>query len=237
VALVLAAWASASADAPRERPEAGAVGRAFADRRFVGGLWLNLLPALLFGLLDVLAPLRLDTGGLGPLAIGAVFVGAGLFETALNPLIGRFSDRHGRLLPTRLALGASAVVATGLAFAERPSVVIVLVCAAAVAFGGFYTPGMALVSDRAEYAGLAQGLGFGIMNSAWAVGNLIGPSVGGALADATRDAVPYLTAGLLCLLTLALTATVRPLRRAASAPGIARVPTPRRADAGGNARR
>jgi MFS family permease len=237
VAVVLAAWSAASPDAPAEQPEPGAVRRAFADRRFVGGLWLNLLPALLFGLLDVLAPLRLDVGGLGPLAIGAVFVGAGLMETILNPLVGRFSDRRGRLLPTRLALAASVAVAAALAFAEQPIFVILLVCAAAIAFGGFYTPGMALVSDRAEYAGLAQGLGFGIMNSAWAVGNLIGPSAGGALADATSDAVPYLLAGALCLLTLALTTTVRPLRRAAAAPESARVPTPRRADAGGSPRR
>ena len=78
-----------------------------------------------------------------------------------------------------------------------------LICVAAIAFGGFYTPGMALVSDRAESAGLAQGLGFGIMNSAWASGNLTGPAVGGALASAFGDAVPYLAGGALCLLTLA----------------------------------
>ena len=67
-----------------------------------------------------------------------------------------------------------------------------LAVAAAVSFGGFYTPGMALVSDRAEVAGLAQGLAFGVMNSAWALGALVGPTVGGALADATSDAAPYL---------------------------------------------
>jgi MFS family permease len=237
VALGLAAWAAVSTDAAREHAAPGAVRRAFADRRFVGGLWLNLLPALLFGLLDVLAPLRLDAGGLGPLAIGAAFVCAGLFETALNPLIGRFSDRRGRLVPTRLALAASTVVAAGLAFAERPVLVIVMVCAAAIAFGGFYTPGMALVSDRAEQAGLAQGLGFGIMNSAWAVGNLVGPSAGGALADAAGDAVPYLIGGALCLLTLTLTTTVRPLRRATAVLETAPEPTPRPATGDGSARR
>ena len=237
VALALTAWSALTADPPREPLEQGAVRRAFADRSFLGGLWLNLLPALLFGLLDVLAPLRLDAAGLGTLAIGAAFVGAGLLETVLNPLIGRFSDRRGRLLPTQLALAASAAVATALAFAERPAIVVLLICAAAVSFGGFYTPGMALVSDRAEVAGLAQGLGFGIMNSAWAVGNLVGPSVGGALADAAGDALPYLLAAGLCLLTLALTRTVRPQRRAAIAPGSAPAPTPNRAGGAGSAPR
>jgi MFS family permease len=78
-----------------------------------------------------------------------------------------------------------------------------LTVVAAIAFGGFYTPGMALVSVRAETVGLSQGLGFGIMNSAWALGNMSGPAAGGALADAAGDALPYALAGLLCLVTLA----------------------------------
>ena len=81
---------------------------------------------------------------------------------------------------------------------------IALVVLAAISFGGFYTPGMALVSDRAEAVGLAQGLGFGIMNTAWALGNMTGPVAGGALADAAGDALPYLLAAGLCLLTLAV---------------------------------
>ena len=55
-----------------------------------------------------------------------------------------------------------------------------LVGAAAVSFGSLYTPGMALTSHRADSSGLAQGLAFGIMNSAWALGALAGPSLGSA---------------------------------------------------------
>jgi MFS family permease len=225
VALALAAWSAASPDAPPESPSPGAVGRAFRDPAFVGGLWLNTLPALLFGLLGVLAPLHLHDEGFSAAAIGVTFVAAGLVETVLNPLVGRFSDRRGRLLPTRLALAASVLVATGLAFATQPATLVLLVCLAAVSFGGFYTPGMALVSDRAELAGLSQGLGFGIMNSAWAVGNLTGPSAGGALAEAFGDAVPYLCAAALSLATLVATAAVRPRGREAAVAGTAPGPT------------
>ena len=42
-----------------------------ADRRLVGGMWLLVLPALLFGVLAVLVPLRLHDGGWGGVAIGA----------------------------------------------------------------------------------------------------------------------------------------------------------------------
>ena len=180
--------------------------RASCVRRsaFVAGLWLNALPALFFGVLDVLAPLALDAGGYGAVAIGAVFLAAGLIETALNPLLGRLSDRRGRLLPIRWALSASIVVGILLAFADEPAAIALLAIAGALSFGGFYTPGIALVSDRAERAALAQGLAFGVMNTAWAAGALVGPTVGGGLADVLGDAAPYLLCSFLCAATLAM---------------------------------
>lgn len=205
VAAALALWAASRPGSPPEEQGPGAVGRALGDRGFLGGLWLNTLPALLFGMLVVLVPLRLDEGGFAPFAIGAVFLAAGLIETAVNPLLGRFSDRRGRLLPIRLALAASVVVAVAFAVARDPYVVAFLAVLAAITFGAFYTPGMALVSDRAEAAGLSQAIGFGIMNTAWALGNMSGPTVAGTLADAAGDGLPYLLGGVLCALTLAAT--------------------------------
>ncbi len=205
VAVVAAGLAAGLAlvEAPaREEARAGAIGRALRDRAFLGGLWLNTLPALFFGTLDVLVPLLFDDAGYGALAIAAVFVVAGAVEVVVNPVVGRISDRRGRLLPVRMALAASIAVAAGLAVATEPLAVAALVVAASVTFGGFYTPGMSLVADRAERAGLAQGVGFGVTNTAWAVGALVGPAVGGALAEAFGDPVPYLVCGALCALTL-----------------------------------
>jgi MFS family permease len=219
LAAVLAAWAASRPAARSEEKLQGALRRAFADRAFIGGLWLNTLPALLFGVLVVLVPLRLDRGGFTPFAIGAVFLAAGLLEVVVNPLLGRFSDRRGRLLPIRAALAASVGVAVAFAFARDPYPVSVLAVLAAIAFGAFYTPGMALVSDRSETAGLSQALGFGVMNTAWALGNMTGPALAGTIADATGDAVPYLLAAVLCFLTLVATTRVSPR------PGTARAPT------------
>jgi MFS family permease len=202
IAFLLAVWAATGPASAPEQQAPGALARAFHDPRFIGGLWLNTLPALLFGTLAVLAPLALADAGYTPVAIGAVFLAAGVIEVALNPVIGRYSDRVGRLLPIRLALAASVAASAAFALADEAAVLTLLVCVAAVAWGAFYTPGMALVSDRAEAAGLAQGLAFGVMNTAWAVGNLTGPAAGGALADRFGDPVPYLAGGALCLLTL-----------------------------------
>jgi MFS family permease len=202
VAFAFAFLAGVQLGSPPEGSSSEGVRRAFRDPRFLGGLWLNTLPALLFGTLIVLAPLALDDHGWTTAAIAAVFLVSGLAEAVLNPFLGRASDRIGRLLPIRVGLTASVIVAVALGAASSPGAIAVLLCAAAVTFGSFYTPGMALASHRADVAGLAQGLAFGIMNSAWAVGELVGPVVGGALAETYGDAVPYLVGAALCALTL-----------------------------------
>ena len=93
-------------------------------------------------------------------------------------------------------------VAVVLAGASGAALIAVLICAAAASFGSMYTPSMALTSHRAEAVGLAQGLAFGVMNTAWAFGELVGPTAGGALAESYGDAVPYLVGASLCAFTL-----------------------------------
>jgi MFS family permease len=48
-------------------------------------------------------------------------------------------------------------------------------------------------------------MAFGLMNAAWALGAVIGPSVGGAIAGATGDWIPYLLAAGACAVALAAT--------------------------------
>ncbi len=211
IAFTFAGLSVLATAAPTEPLELAGLRRALRDRRFLGGLWLNTLPALLFGTLVVLAPLALSDAGWTTLAIGAAFFAAGAVEVVINPVLGRITDRRGRRLPIRVALVASIAVAAALAVSSEPVAIAVLIGAAAIAFGSLYTPGMALTSHRADSTGLAQGLAFGIMNSAWALGALVGPSLGGALGDARGDAVPYLLGAVLCALTLA--ATLRPAGR------------------------
>jgi MFS family permease len=206
VAVALAVLTVLGPTAAGEPLSTKGLARAFRDSRFVGGLWLNTLPALLFGMLVVLTPLALDDAGWSPIQIATVFFAAGLIEVVINPVLGRVTDRRGRLLPIRVALTGSLAVASLLAIATEPIVIAFLVGAAAITFGAMYTPGMALTSHRADSAGLPQGLAFGIMNSAWAVGALIGPTLGGVLAETLGgDAAPYLVGAVLCFGTLAAT--------------------------------
>ena len=182
----------------------------FRDRRFVGSLWLMTLPALLFGLLGVLAPLDLAAGGWGVGAIGALFLTAAAVEATVNPLAGRVVDRRGHLPLVRAGLVASIVVSTALALADLRFAVAALVLAAALAYGILLTPALSLISREAERVGLALGLAYGVMNMAWATGNILGPAAGGALADAFGDALPYVLAAGACAATLAAARRVSP---------------------------
>jgi MFS family permease len=207
VALALAAVALGRPAAPPETTTPRALRRALGDPAYLTALWLNLLPALFFGVMDVLAPLALDENGFGALAIAAVFFAAGAVEALFHPWFGRLSDRLGRLRPIVASLVASVAVGILFAFAGAPWLITLLVLAAGVTFGGVYSPAMALVSDRSELFGLSQGLGFGVSNAAWSMGALLGPLLGGAIADATGDAAPYLLCAALSAATLAVIAT------------------------------
>ena len=218
-AAVLAGVALRLPAAPREPASFGAFRTGLEARGLLAGLWLMTLPSLLFGLLAVLVPLELSALGWGAVAIGALWLGAAAIEAAMNPLLGRYVDRNGARLPIRAALVASVGVSVALAGADSAFAITVLVLAGALAFGAMFTPGMSLISDGAEHAGIPQALAFGFMNAAWAVGNLVGPAGGGATAHAFGDATAYLLAGALCVVTLATIA------RYARAPGPATAPS------------
>jgi predicted MFS family arabinose efflux permease len=203
LSVVLAAWTFRIEPVPPERPSAAAMARALRTPLFLGGLGLMALPALLFGVLSTLAPLHLSAAGWGAAGIGTVWlVGAGV-EAGLSPLAGRVLDRRGATVPLQIVLAISVVVSVGLALGPRPLAYVPLVVVAAGAYGVLFTPAFILIADGAERSGLAQGMAFGLMNAAWALGALVGPAAGGATAAVSGDVAPFLVSAALCAATLA----------------------------------
>ena len=92
---------------------------------------------------------------------------------------------------------------------------LVTICSATV-LGLLWAPAMAIMSDRAEQRGMDVAFAFALGNLAWGSGSAAGGSGGGALAELTADAVPFLTVAVLALLTVAL---LRP-RMPAVAPAV-----------------
>ena len=194
-----------------EEPSFAAVRRALRDGRFVCGLWLMTLPALLFGILVVLATLDLSRLGWGAAAIGTLFFSTAAVEMVVAPLVGRLVDRRGALLPVRAALTAGVAVALALAWAEDPVLIAGLALVASISWGTLFTPGMAILSASAEQVGLPQALAFGLMNAAWAGGAMVGPGVGGAVGGAFGDAAAYGLGAVACAATLVVLTRLVPV--------------------------
>jgi predicted MFS family arabinose efflux permease len=102
------------------------------------------------------------------------------------------------MAPIRAGLVGAVVMAIVLPLPQTPVLVGLAVALTFVALASFWAPGMALLSDAAEEHGLDQALAFAISNLAWALGHVFGAGVGGAVADATTDAVPYTALAVLC---------------------------------------
>jgi MFS family permease len=168
------------------------------------GMWLVALPAIASGAVNVLGPLRLGRLGAGPAAIGATFLIAAAFEALMSPVVGRVSDRRGRMLPLRVGLSSAGVVLLFFTLPESAVLLAAVIVLTAVALGSFWAPAMAMLSDAAEGHGLALGYALALINLAWAGGQIVGSGGGGALAKAAGDEAPFAVCAALCLLTLAV---------------------------------
>jgi MFS family permease len=175
---------------------------ALRDPQVSVGMWLTALAGLGFGVLDVLAPLRLGRLGVSATLIGLTFLASAAFEASLGPITGRLSDRRGPLVPVRVSL-VVAVLLSLLAPVLSPApwlIVLLIVCMPS--FGTLFTPAMTMASNGADRLELNQGLAFGLLNLAWAGGQGFAAAVGGAIAQATADVVPYALLAATCVATL-----------------------------------
>lgn len=199
----LAVWAwRTPAFPPRPPQPVRLVFQALRDPATAVAVWFVALPALFFGTLGVLGPLRLDELGWGAIAIGATWLVTAGVEGLLAPVVGRISDRRGRLVPLRAGLVGAIPVAAAIPWLPGPWTLALFVLASGVTFGLFWAPAMSLLTDRAEALGLEHAYAFALVNMAWAPGAVVGAAAGGAVAQATGDAVPYLALAAACVVTL-----------------------------------
>jgi predicted MFS family arabinose efflux permease len=202
VAAVLA-WFAARSDDPTERETQGLreVWRTLRSRPVLLAAGFVAAPSALFGVDSVIVPLRLDELGGGPVTIASGFtIGAGL-EAIMAPIVGRYSDRRGRLAPyvTGALVAAASIVVVGTAMLQ--GLIVAAVITGAVGAGFCFTPATAMLSDAAEATGLHQGYAAGLLNAAWAGGQVLGAVGGGAGAELAGSAAPCIAAAALLVLS------------------------------------
>ncbi|HVB46149.1 MAG TPA: MFS transporter [Streptosporangiaceae bacterium] len=171
------------------------------DRGVATGLWLTAIAGIAFGVIDVLAPLRLSQLGATPLVIGGTFLASAAVEAGFSPVTGRLSDRRGPYLPIRISLLAGVTVSLLAPVLAPAPALIALLIVGMPAFGSLFAPASAMLSAAAHRLELHQGLAFGLANLAWAAGQTVAASASGAIAQASSDFVPYAMLAATCLAT------------------------------------
>lgn len=185
VSLFLIAMTMSNPRVKADRPQP--VREAYAAARRSGlasSAWILAAPSFAFGVLVVVAPLRLDDLGGSALLIAAAFATGSLVETILGPLVGRFSDRVGRTRPYRIGMVIGMIGILGIGTATSISFVFAAVVLCAFSAGMAFAPAITLIADSATAAGMAQGYASGLSNVAWGGGQMLGAVGGGALAAA-----------------------------------------------------
>jgi MFS family permease len=169
-------------------------------------------PSIAFGLVVVVAPLRMDDLGATPVLIAAAFVAGSAVEAVVGPLVGRFSDRVGRTVPYLAGITASALAIIGIGVFGVLPILFAAVMIASFGAGLSFTPASTLVADAATASGLNQGYASGASNVAWGGGQMIGAVGAGFLAGLTGFLVPTLAvAGILVLAAIVARGTDLPL--------------------------
>ncbi len=210
--IVLAAWAL-TMPAPAGSQVLTAPAAALRQRSMLVGMWLTALPATAFGVLDVLAPLRLDALGATGLALGATFFAAAGFEAIIAPWAGRAADRRGALPVARVGLAIGAVALIVLQVPDRAVPLAIVVVLVAGLLGVLWVPAGLLLTAGAELIDLDHAYAYAFFNLAWAAGFTIGAAGGGALAQVSTDAVPYLLLAAAYAVSLALAGVARERRK------------------------
>ena len=198
ICAVLAAIAARSEDPPEHETQGlRDVSRTLRSRPVLVGAFLVAAPSAVFGVESVIVPLRLDALGGGPVTIASGFTVGAALEAILAPLVGRYSDRRGRVAPYILGAMVAAVSIVVVGTAMLQGLIVAAVIGGAIGAGFCFTPATALLSDAAEATGLHQGYAAGLLNMAWAGGQVLGGIGGGAGAQVAGSATPCIIAAAL----------------------------------------
>ncbi len=186
-----------------ERQSSREVVATLLSRPIRDGVAFVAVPSVMFGAIEVLVPLEIDSLGGGHGVIAAGFITGAALEAVLAPLAGRLSDRVGRRLPYVTGLTICAVAMIAFAVVQTLGGVLAALIVTSLGAGLCFAPALTLLSDIAESTSLHQGFAAGLSNMAWASGQVIGGIGGGVVASVTGNALPSIVIAALLLVTVA----------------------------------
>ena len=124
------------------------------------------------------------TLGLGPARVGLVFGAAAAASAVLSPVFGRLTSRLGATRLMTVGTVAAGLALPLLARADSFASAAALNVLLAASISLVVTPSLAYMAECVSAAGSeAFGVAYGLYNGAWALGILVGPSLGGFLFE------------------------------------------------------
>jgi MFS family permease len=122
--------------------------------------------------------------GLTAAEIGLLFGGAAVASTVMPFVYGPLADRWGSRTLTFIGLTVTAAWMPMLTMAASFQTALALIVVQWVAIALIITPSLAYMAETTAGAGSeAYGVGYGVYNTAWGAGLLVGPALGGWLFE------------------------------------------------------
>ena len=172
-------------DPPRARGHGPSLLDLLRDRAVLVACGLIVVGSATWGLLEPVLPLDLEERfGASPGLIGALFGVATLAYGLAAPLVGTLADRWGRR-PT-MALGVVLLAVALPLVAWLPALWLVggALVVVSIAYGFALTPTLPALADAVDRrGGGAYGAAYALFNEAYSVGMMVGPVLGGVLAE------------------------------------------------------
>ncbi len=138
-----------------------------------------------FGCLEVFLPIYLhEQAGFQPLGIGLLFTIQIVVATLTKPVMGRLSDRYGRVPMIMAGLVLGGITMTFMTYSSNYLVLAVLIGLFGLGLATVTASSAALVADLSQAA--SYGGALGVLSSVMDIGHSTGPMVGGLLISAYR---------------------------------------------------
>jgi MFS family permease len=196
---------AASPASARTRDSLGALIGLLRDATSALGLALLAGIGIVTGSVAALMPLLVYRLQGSATVIAAILALSYLVGAALQIVMGRLSDRFGRLLPTLCGFAIAAVCLPTLPFWAGVAVLGAVAVVAIACVSSLWTPTAAMVSDGADHGPSGQAVAVATLNAAGAAGGAVAAS---SIAQATGFPLPFALLGGLCA-TSALVLLIR----------------------------
>ncbi len=154
-------------------------------RRILATSLIEAVQYFAFGCLEVFLPIYLhEQAGFTPLRIGSLFAVQIIVATLTKPMMGRFSDRYGRVLIISAGLALGGITMAFMTYSENYLMLAVLIGLFGLGLATVTASSAALVTDLSQV--YSHGSALGVLSSVMDIGHSTGPMVGGLMISAYR---------------------------------------------------